>query len=108
MINWTIIITLLNPVIMLGIVIGGIWAFRSSKLRVEHEIRERVIAAYKEESEIQEKELVRLRHEVTAMREAFKQLGMEIEIERGIITVIDGRTAKRRRIIQIPEHKEED
>jgi hypothetical protein len=45
MITWTAVIALLNPVILLCVVIGGIWAFRSSKLRVEQEIRERVISA---------------------------------------------------------------
>lgn len=88
-------------VIALAVTLGGLFAFRRTYTKSLGEIQERLIAA-------QEKELVRLRRDGVAMRYAFKQLGVEIEIDGDVITIIDGQQAKRKRIIQIPAVEDED
>ena len=103
-----LLLSLPSIVITLSVIVGGLFVFRRAAVKQLGELQESVIGAYKEQSETQEKELVRLRREIKAMRAAFKQLGMEIEINGTSITLIDSHQAKRKRIIQIPADEEDD
>ena len=103
-----LLLSLPSIAITLSVIIGGLFVFRRAYVKQLGELQERVIAAYKEQNESQEKELKRLRREITAMRMAFKQLGMEIEINGDTITLIDGHQAKRKRVIQISADEEDE
>jgi len=101
-----LLLSLPSIVITLSVIIGGLFVFRRAYVKQLGELQERVIAAYKEQDESQTKELKRLRREINAMRVAFKQLGMEIEINGTTITIINGQQPKRKRIIQLPADEE--
>src|SRR6266704_4695975 len=101
-----LLLSLPSIVITLSVIIGGLFVFRRAYVKQLGELQESVIAAYKEQNESQERELKRLRREITAMRMAFKQLGMEIEINGTTITIINGQQPKRKRIIQLPADEE--
>jgi len=103
-----LLLSLPSIVITLSVIIGGLFVFRRAYVKQLGELQERVINAYKEQDESQQKELKRLRREIMAMRAAFKQLGMEIEINGTAITLIDSHQAKRKRIIQIPDAEEDE
>jgi len=107
MIPENLLLSLPSIVITLSVIIGGLFVFRRAYVKQLGELQERVINAYKEQDESQQKELKRLRREIVAMRAAFKQLGMEIEINGTSITLIDGhQQGKRKRIIQLPADEE--
>lgn len=104
----TLLTSLPSIVITLAVIVGGLFVFRRAYVKQLGELQERVIAAYKSENETQGKELSRLRREVAAMRVAFKQLGVEIEIDNDVITIVDGQQPQRKRIIPVPALKEEE
>ena len=103
------LLSLPSIVITIMVIVGGLFVFRRAYVKQLGELQERVIGAYKEQALTQETELKRLRREVIALRVAIKQLGFEIEIDEGSITLIDGRgqTTRKKRIIQIPDAQEE-
>lgn len=88
--------------ITLAALVGGLFVFKRAYVKQLGELQESVIASYKLLNEAQEKEIIRLRREIVAMRVAFKQLGVEIEIDGSTITIIDGQQQKRKRILQVP------
>ncbi len=108
MIPENLLLSLPSIAITLCVIIGGLFVFRRAAVKQLGELQESVIAAYKEQNESQERELVRLRRAIIAMRAAFKQLGMEIEINGTTITLIDGHQGKRKRIIQVPDDEDEE
>ena len=109
MIPENLLLSLPSIAITLCVIIGGLFVFRRAAVKQLGELQESVIAAYKEQNESQERELVRLRRAIIAMRAAFKQLGMEIEINGTTITLIDGhQQGKRKRIIQVPDDEDEE
>jgi len=108
MIPENLLLSLPSIAITLCVIIGGLFVFRRAAVKQLGDLQESVIAAYKEQNESQERELKRLRREVIAMRAAFKQLGMEIEINGTAITLIDSHQAKRKRIIQVPDDEEDE
>jgi hypothetical protein len=95
-------------VITLCVIVGGLFVFRRSYAKSLGELQERVIGIYKLENEAQAKEIKNLKRDNVAMRAAFKQLGVEIEIDGDTITIINGVQPKRKRIIQVPSIEEED
>ncbi len=102
-----LLIPLPSIVLSLCMIIGGLFVFRRAYVKQLGELQERIISTYKAQNEALEKDLANLRHEITAMRLAFKQLGLEIEINGTTITIIDGQQAKRKRIIQVPTIEDE-
>jgi hypothetical protein len=101
-----LIVALPSAVITICMVLGGLFVFRRAYVQQLGELQERIIATYKETNEAQVKELERLRQEINAMRAAFKQLGVEIEINGDTITLINVQQPKRTRVVQVP-HTEE-
>ncbi len=91
--------------LLIASILGAI-AYRRNNLKQLREIQTQVTATYKILIEAQEQELKRLRKENIAMRAAFKQLGIEIEITGNEITLIRSESPKRTRITQV--HIDED
>jgi hypothetical protein len=92
----------LSAVFAVCLVIGGFFAFRYGYSQQAGKIEERVISALTELNKAQEKEIKALKRDNVAMRAAFKQLGVEIEIDGDTITIINGQQPKRTRIVQVP------
>ena len=98
----------LNLVLVLALTIGGILAARAGYFQQTGVAQERAINAMKEQMDTQEKQITRLKQENTAMRLAFKQIGMEIEIDGDVVTLIEEQGPKKKRIMQIRAETQED
>jgi len=93
-------------VIMLVATLIGAVAYRRNNTKQLREIQNQVIATYESQSKAYEKQIAHLKQENLAMRIAFKQLGMEIDIDGDTITLIEAQGPKRKRIMQV--HAEQD
>lgn len=96
----------LNLVLVVALSIGGIMAMRAGYFQQSGAAQERAITALQATTDTQEKQIIRLKQENVAMRMAFKQLGMEIEFDGDIVTLIDAQVPRKKRIMQI--HMEQD
>ncbi len=92
---------------LVGLLVGAV-AYRRNNTKQLREIQNQVIAVYQAQKAQLEDEIKRLRKENIAMRAAFKQLGVEIEINGDEVVLIqnDLPRPKRTRIMQV--HAEQD
>lgn len=100
----------LIPALMLAATLGALWVFRRAAVKELAAIQGQIVEVYKEQNAAQEQQIKRLRAENIAMRAAFKQLGVEIEMvdEHEIILVQRDPGAKRTRITNIRIDKDAD
>ena len=94
-------------VIMLIASLIGAIAYRRNNTKQLRDIQNQVIETYKSQFEVQERQIAHLKQENVAMRLAFKQLGMEIEIDGDTITLIDAQVPKKKRIMQVRAEQDE-
>src|SRR5258707_2546072 len=102
-----IVNSLPGVVIMLAATLIGAIAYRRNNTKQLREIQNQVIETYKSQFEVQERQIAHLKQENVAMRLAFKQLGMEIEIDGDTITLIDAQVPKKKRIMQVRAEQDE-
>lgn len=104
----TNVFSLLNIVITLALIVGGVFAYRHGFARTAEEVQERVINALQSELETLrerlgalEKENHRLNQLLLTIRSALKLHGLRITIDGGVVSIHDvtGATTHTVRII---------
>lgn len=90
------ILTLLSTVLSLGLIIGGIFAWRAGMFTGTTEIQTRTIEALKTrvetlegQVESDEKEITRLRQVLNTVRHALGRRGLHIQIDGDVVTLFD-------------------
>ncbi len=96
----TLLPSLPMMVITIGIMLGGLWAFRRAYVKQIGELHESAITTYKSLNEVQEKQIKALEKKVQRLEAIFstlqitlkKRRGLLIEINDDLITLVDQRT----------------
>lgn len=83
------------------VTLGTALAFRQNYSKSVAQIQTRLSAAYKEENEILQKQLVRSNRIMAAMRYALKELDLHIRVNGEFVSIYNTRT-RRKKVIQIP------
>src|SRR5260221_13893749 len=104
-----IVNSLPGVVLMFAATLIGAIAYRRNNTNQLREIQNQVIETYKSQFEVQERQIAHLKQKNVPMRLAFKQLGMEIEIDGNEIVLIqnDLPKPKRTRIMQVRAEQDE-
>ncbi len=97
-----VLLTLLPYILPMVITLGTALAFRQSYAKSIGDIQTKVIAAYKEQNETLQQQLVRSNRIMAAMRYALKELGLHITVNGEFVSVYNART-KRKKVIQIQQ-----
>ncbi len=92
---------------LIGLLLGVV-AYRRFNTKQLGEIQEKVIETYQSESKVLTDKVNRLEGEARLMRAAFKRLGMDIEINGNVITLIDSQQPKRVRIMEVEIENEKN
>src|SRR5438094_6076710 len=99
------VLSILNLVLAIGTVIGGVMAYRHGFTRTANEVQERVIAALNSELatlagriESMEQENIRLHQIIATICAALKQRGIAVTIEGDMVNISDGSGTQTERI----------
>lgn len=95
------VLIVVNLLLVIAGVIGALFVFRKTYVKELGMLQGRMLEAYKADNQRLLGELKRTHKELTSIRLALKQIGLTIEIDGDLITIIDEQKPKPRRVTQV-------